>query len=332
MGDKGSPAIATSLQRLLKDRWKRLMRHLKRVQSSEAAEPVHNLRIFTRRLQELVLLAATIPRCPSANATCKVLRQVRRACGDVRNADVLLGLLAARAHRGRAEAALWAPLIEQLKGERTAAQLRMRRALDGLGVDALHRRWQKSLRRWPGEDPALEMPLRSRLADHLKQRHAEFLEARAAVLAAGLDVSPRAGSGSRTSWTSAPGAGSGTPIPGLVEEIHALRLAGKRLRYALEAAGDLGDKAAAPALRRLRAIQAALGHWHDLEMLIDLIVAHVGRKKFLRRYPAEALRLLQHVQRFHATKDKRAAEALALTAAMESIEHVLAGLPVQDAK
>ena len=58
MGDNNSSPLLATLRHLLRDRWKRLARHNKRVLASETAEPVHNLRVTTRRLLELTLLAA----------------------------------------------------------------------------------------------------------------------------------------------------------------------------------------------------------------------------------------------------------------------------------
>jgi CHAD domain-containing protein len=292
-GDKNSPFLDT-LRRLLRDRWKRLAKHTRRVLASDAAEPVHNLRITTRRLQELVVLAGAARGYPAIAPTLKTLRRVRRACSQVRNADVLLGHLASRLHRKGGEAELWSPLAEDLGAQRAKAQSKMRKALGKLDVADAHGRWQRTLRRSPRANADTEARVRSELQGHLRQRHEQFLAARDAALAQG----------------------SGTP------EIHALRIAGKRLRYALEALDDLNGDAVKPALAKLQRFQAALGQWHDLEMMAELIITHCGRKKFIRRQPADALKLLQTLQRLRATQARRAAGALGVAERLEALEDV----------
>lgn len=57
------------------------------------------------------------------------------------------------------------------------------------------------------------------------------------------------------------------------ERIHAVRIAMKKLRYALEIAHDAGVPGAAPQVRVLKRQQERLGHLHDLQLLLK----HVRR-------------------------------------------------------
>ena len=51
------------------------------------------------------------------------------------------------------------------------------------------------------------------------------------------------------------------------EQLHQVRIATKKLRYALELAADAGVKAASAPLRALKRAQDTLGRLHDLQVL-----------------------------------------------------------------
>ena len=53
----------------------------------------------------------------------------------------------------------------------------------------------------------------------------------------------------------------------IVERVHAVRIAAKRLRYALELTGELRLARTASLVTRLRAMQDVLGQLHDLDVL-----------------------------------------------------------------
>jgi CHAD domain-containing protein len=55
----------------------------------------------------------------------------------------------------------------------------------------------------------------------------------------------------------------------LPERLHAVRIAVKKLRYALELSADVARLRSTPDLTQLRRMQAVLGRLHDLQMLID---------------------------------------------------------------
>ena len=55
----------------------------------------------------------------------------------------------------------------------------------------------------------------------------------------------------------------------LPERLHKVRIATKKLRYALELDAELAKVRSTPELRQLRKTQDLLGHLHDLQVLID---------------------------------------------------------------
>ena len=55
----------------------------------------------------------------------------------------------------------------------------------------------------------------------------------------------------------------------LSERLHAVRIAVKKLRYALELSVDVAGQKSTPELTQLRRAQEVLGRLHDLQVLID---------------------------------------------------------------
>jgi CHAD domain-containing protein len=54
----------------------------------------------------------------------------------------------------------------------------------------------------------------------------------------------------------------------LADRLHAVRISAKKLRYALELAGEAGVAATARAVATLKRAQDLLGRWHDLEIVM----------------------------------------------------------------
>ena len=68
-------------------------------------------------------------------------------------------------------------------------------------------------------------------------------------------------------------------------QLHALRIAAKRLRYAIEIRDPEG---AAPWLKRLRLIQRQLGDWHDLQAAGELIATNPRARAIVGELHARA--------------------------------------------
>jgi CHAD domain-containing protein len=200
---------------------------------------IHQARVATRRLREILPIVANT-RSGRGRRLRRRLKRLTAALGPVRELDVAVGLLDARAHGKPAPAvmALRAHLTEQRK--RTFEHLRdaidagrARRLLGRLAdlthdLDAASRRGHGGL---PGRE-------RRRLARGVIDRARDL---GAAVVAAGAIL--------------------------IVERVHAVRIAAKRLRYALELAGELQLARTAALVSSLRAMQDVLGHLHDLDVL-----------------------------------------------------------------
>jgi CHAD domain-containing protein len=200
---------------------------------------IHQARVATRRLREIVPLVVDA-RSGRGERLVRRLRKLTRALGPVRELDVALGLLDTRA-AGRPEpgvVAMRAHLTEARKAAFTALTdawdaARATRLLDRLGRLTADRR--RSRRQAVA---ALPKRLRRALARRVLDR-ARVLGV--AVAAAGAIL--------------------------IVERVHDVRIATKRLRYALELAGELRLVRTAALVASLRTVQDILGELHDLDVL-----------------------------------------------------------------
>jgi CHAD domain-containing protein len=106
------------------------------------------------------------------------------------------------------------------------------------------------------------------------------------------------------------------------ERLHAVRIAVKQLRYALEVAADLRRTTrSATSLRQLRAVQEMLGRAHDLHVLADhvrrvegqLVTRSRPAARDLRRF---ARRIDDECRQLHASFLSRRGALLALAGAL----------------
>jgi CHAD domain-containing protein len=210
---------------------------------------VHQARVATRRLREILPMAIDVGTGRGARLF-RRLRRLTRVLGPLRELDVALALLEARAVPRTAPGAV--ALRAHLTEARAAAfdaladawdPRRATRLLGKLG------RVREDLRRLPAADDGGLRPRRRRAA-------ARAVLDRAAGLRRAVDA-------------------SGALL--VVERIHAVRIAAKRLRYALELAGELRLARTAALVSSLRRVQDILGDLHDLDVLRGH-AAHVLRE------------------------------------------------------
>jgi CHAD domain-containing protein len=218
-----------------------LSRAWSRVEEGDG-DAVHRSRVATRRLREALPLVSG--RARERRRLRRELRRVTRALGPVRELDVALALAGTLA----ADWPELAPPLDQVTGSllelraRRRAQLIKRVSRDD--VDDLVERVERLLaqaRRRGASQPTLDRP---RLVERIVNRAAAT---RSAAESAGALYAP--------------------------EALHAVRIAAKKLRYALEMARAVRIAGAASAVRRLRQYQDLLGLLHDFQVFSS----HVAR-------------------------------------------------------
>ena len=202
------------------------------------AHAVHQARVATRRLREALPLVAP---GRSGRALAKAVRRVTRALGPARELDVaLLNLDQLRASGDVPEAAiarLWLLITE----ERRRLQTEVERRIGQWNLDKLQKKALAAVRRGlPVTGRRTRDPRRIAVAQARAAR-------RAVALQAAMDNA------------------AGIYLP---DRLHEVRIAVKKLRYALEVARDLSGSRATARIRTLKRAQDLLGRMHDLEMLI----------------------------------------------------------------
>ena len=199
-------------------------------------EGIHQSRVASRRLREFVPALASPARAREARVLRRGLRDVTRLLGRSRELDVALGTLRdieARAPRhGVAVEAVRAHVVR----EREDASRAVRDHVDTVDIDEVTAATLALAAR--NATPAAARACARRAASRLGRR-ARQLET--AVVHAGLMFAPG--------------------------PLHAVRIALKKFRYALEVAERLGRFRLAGTMNRLKGVQDLLGDLHDLQVL-----------------------------------------------------------------
>lgn len=203
-------------------------------------EPLHQCRVATRRLRELLPLCERELSTGMASRARRRLRRVGGAMGPVREVDVALELVDELAR-------------QQVVGDAAEEQLRQHL------LDEREERREQMLDRLRSIDtPKLEHDLAdvARLLG-MRQQTDEWAQALAARMES------RAGTLLETIEAAGP--------LYIADRVHAVRIATKRLRYVLELAGDTGEARTKRAVRDARSVQETLGRLHDLDVLASLL-------------------------------------------------------------
>lgn len=213
-----------------------------------SAEPVHEVRVATRRLLAALVLLRPLLNLPD-DIDPAILRRLERRLGKLRDLDVLGGRIHASLEDAsgggdsvvdRLEATIAAVRSEALKQACAAiTRKRLRRLTSGLRAWLARPTWT-SVVSLPRDvlAPDLLLPFLSRTLLH---------------------------PGWQTVDPPDPDAGAAAPL-------HALRRQLKELRYAVECLADWYGEMLGEWLNELHAIQDALGAWHDEGLLLERLL------------------------------------------------------------
>jgi len=197
---------------------------------------VHQARVATRRLREaLPVVGASV----SARSLARMRRQVRRmtrALGPVRELDVALAHLDELATSSVISPGALARVRQVIAQERLARRRDMLEAITPGKLEKLRRRLGEV---GTTEDRALKAAAIEAAEDQVSRRGQRL--ATAIEYAGGLYLPDR---------------------------LHAVRVATKKLRYALEIERELKKLRATARIEQLKRLQDLLGRMHDFEMLI----------------------------------------------------------------
>ena len=199
---------------------------------------IHQARVATRRLREALPL---ISAGKAGRRLERVARSLTGVLGTVRELDVALQMLQELTRSNGAPASAIAALRSAISNERLILQRDAAKQIDAIDMERLERKAVQVLERRAveGADP-VDRQARVLAARRRAARRAQLVEA--AVDAAGAIYLP--------------------------DRLHQVRIAVKKLRYALEIVRDLIRSRAEARIRFLKRMQDLLGRMHDLEVLI----------------------------------------------------------------
>jgi CHAD domain-containing protein len=238
------------LDALLDKRLRALTRNLPSAREGDV-NAVHRTRVASRRVREALPLLDG--RLPSAKLD-KVRRRTRRitrALGKVRELDVALELLGEIQPTGAAEQLAVDRIHEHLVREREGMRETMLQRLHELKPDKLGRKIADQLQDEAVPDAGRRW--QSALSTRVSVRARRLIKA---MNHAGLIYLP--------------------------DRLHAVRVAVKKLRYALELGDESGVAPAAASLKLLKGTQDLLGQLHDVEILMSYtrtVRAEVGAEQ-----------------------------------------------------
>jgi CHAD domain-containing protein len=225
---------------------------------------VHQARVASRRLREaLPVLTEGLHHTKKTKAQRKI-RRLTQALGTVRELDVTLHLIDELAERPGIPRPALSDVRAQVIEERETRRAVMLDRVAKVNTDKLSRR----LREVAG---ALAMPTpehawRAALATRIVRR------ARRLEKAIGLAGQIYA-----------------------AEALHVVRIAAKKLRYALEIADETGAAPCAMAVRTIKRVQDTLGRLHDLQVLQHHIADVAATPRSRRATPDAALATLSRL-------------------------------------
>jgi CHAD domain-containing protein len=266
--DYQTPESDSNHKRLLVVTQRRLEKFVSlfaKVLVSDHPDTIHDTRVWSRRLQEIFRVLFPQPRIGKSRKLVRTLRRVRRTLGDCRNVDVTLALIdnkhSPSTASNRQES--WDLVRDYLREKRARQIARAREELARHDIMQFVTRIQSLLQ-----------------PDELAQEPEELLR--------------RSVEEALAEWNKTLGEARENPQ---VDQIPALRIAGKRLRYRAELLADLGDISTKPRVKSLKLLQDDLGNWHDRYILLQFIAEYIGRPDFLVNHPATSRALLAEMER-----------------------------------
>jgi CHAD domain-containing protein len=235
-----------------------------KVLNGDDSEAIHDMRVASRRLQQVLDLLYPKPRPQEFRRLRRQIRRCRRALGEVRNCDVLLEFVRRSLGRKRsARREAWTAVQHFLLVRRSESFLRAMRQLGKINLAVFYVNLKDYLLRDHAHDPSAEHHHHGSGAPH---------HAFAKDLSNSLE----------TTWSRFEDQVAQSHLHPRSEIIHGARIATKRLRYLLEVFHEFGVAGSADALAWLRQLQKHLGDWHDLEVLEQMMIEMVARPEFLR--------------------------------------------------
>jgi CHAD domain-containing protein len=257
--------VQNKLLKLAHKRLERFVTLFPKALLNDEPDTIHDLRVYSRRLQQTFRVMLPKPVRPKGRKLIRTLRKVRQAYGNSRNLDVNIDLIQQK-HRAAGAAIVrqsWEMLQDALAAERRAEIVRARQKMARYDIVAFVGRAQTLME---------SADIGSDVVDKLQQTvRAALKDWHDALDLARDDRS--------------------------VENLHALRIAAKRLRYRAELLAELGGGAMKPAIKNIKEFQTSLGDWHDRCVLLEHVADFISQPDFLVNHPDMGRTLLAEMEK-----------------------------------
>jgi CHAD domain-containing protein len=262
-----------------------------RVLRGDDAEAVHDMRVASRRVQQIldVLYPAPVPK--EIRRLNRRVRRARRVLSELRNYDVQIERVnQSLARKANSRRDVWEAVRGYLDRRRAATFEEGLRKLGKLNLATLYVRLKNQLATDDAR-PGVHTNGSGDVSADPEQQSRERLEVRLGELLAAV-------------WQVYETRVSESERDPSQTVLHAVRIAAKRLRYLIEVMHEVDITGSAEALVWLRRLQQHLGDWHDLEVLEQILIEMVARPKFLRDQLDLAIAIERVIQRNRIAKQK----------------------------
>ena len=259
-----SEAVRRALTRLLRKRLKKFVALAPDLRADADPKTVHNVRVWSRRLQQAVGAIFPKPRSGKVRRLRRTPRRIRRALGEWRNCDVLLEMVAKQQRRSRSEdkRRAWALVLDYLLQKRSKEVARAKKKLLRAELGDYATRAERVLRQTSDESPDILMQ--------------------------------RLGASVQEAWIGWQSALARAQETRAVGDLHAFRSATKILRYRTELLFEIGAMPLKAQLKSLADLQDVIGVWHDRQVFHRAVAEALARAEvLLNEIPAVRLFLAE---------------------------------------
>lgn len=252
-------------------------------------DAIHDLRVATRRLQQVMELVYPSPRSGDIRKLFRGLKRCRSSLSEVRNYDVLLArvdMALSRKRTARREA--WEAIGDYLRELRSRRMEKSLRKLAKANLSAIYVRLKDCLPQERETDPAATGSGGDKGARDLTSE--QFCERISKAL--------------KNVWTELEQEIAHSRHEHDAAGLHRTRIAAKHARYLIEVVHAFDVSGSKEALIWLRSLQTQLGDWHDLVVFEEAVIGMIADRDFLRDHLELAIQVERLMMRNRALKSK----------------------------
>ena len=301
-----------------------------KVLRGEDPEAIHDMRVASRRLQQVLDLIYPPPAPREVRRLRRRVRRCRRVLGEVRNCDVLLERVEKSLARNRnSQHAIWEAARDYLGARRSESFDKALRKLGKTNVAALYVGLKEHLAvngaggpgTWDSESGVpTGLAHRRQKVDGIRQKAVvsrqgaqnlkwEMADGKLSKREARIpnpeprtsaSFYERVGHSLESAWTDFVDKVGKSHRQPEASTLHGVRIATKRLRYLVEVVDEFEVPGSGESLAWLRGLQQHLGDWHDLEVMEGMLTEMLARPKFIRGHldmASDVLRLIRRNRR-----------------------------------